>query len=808
MTVKQDQEIPHKCHFIGIGGIGMSGLARLLLSQHVEVSGSDVASSYVTEGLIQSGAKVYQGHSAHHVSSEMTVIYSSDIKEENPEYQAAISLQCPILHRSDLLERMMAKRKSLAVAGTHGKTTTTSLLASVLLSASLKPSYMIGGILAASKLNSAFGEGEYFVAEADESDGTFLKYNPFGAIVTNIDDDHMNFFKTEERLIHAFKAFMTRVSSPQHLFWCGDDPRLHALHMPGISYGFNDECLLRGSHYIQKDWNISFDVSFQGKHFHHVEVALTGKHNALNALAVFGLAIQLGIPESTIRAAFQEFKGVGRRCEKKGDVQGILLLDDYAHHPTEISATLTAVRSAVQERRLIAVFQPHRYTRMQYCIGNFGSVFETADEVIITDLYAAGEAPIDGVSTEKIVQEIQQSHPTCRYISRKNLTAYLQEKLRPHDVMISLGAGDITKLGSDLLHQFSTNPPAKLKVGVICGGQSYEHEISLLSVEHVFSSLKKEFYDVVPFGITKQGRWIHSDDVVASLMKISKEEEAIPQEVLSSEILQKIMECDLLFPMLHGTNGEDGTFQGFCEILGKPYTGPDYRSAAITMDKALTKKLMLMHDIATSPFVDFTFHQWRTQKENLLKTIHQCLHFPLYVKPLHLGSTVGISRVENEEQLLKAVENAFKVDQDVLVENEMIGRELEFAVLGTDNLEVFPPGEIFTDGMTYDYDAKYGPQGMQCSSSANLDEHLVKKGINFAFKAYRAAGCHGMARVDCFLDREGKYWLNEINPIPGFTKTSLYPKMCEVNGVSSSELMDKLVILALYHHRAKLKVSG
>ena len=801
--VDVEKELPKKCHLIGIGGIGMSGLARLLLNHNVEVTGSDVATSYVTEGLTKSGVKVFEGHSAHNVSSEMTIVYSSDIKEENPEYQAAVSLKCPIMHRSDLLDKLMSKRKSLAVAGTHGKTTTTSLLTSVLLHAAWKPSYMIGGILSQSQTNAAHGEGEFFVAEADESDGSFLKYQPFGAIVTNIDNDHMNFFKTEENLIGAFKEFMSRVTSPQHLLWCGDDARLRALGMTGISYGFNEGCVLQGSHFCQKEWKISFDVSFQGKYYHNIEVALTGKHNALNALAVFGLAIQLGIPEVEIRAAFLDFKGVGRRCEKKGEKQGILLLDDYAHHPTEINVTIDAIRDAVKERRLIAVFQPHRYSRMQYCLGTFGKVFEAADEVIVTDLYTAGEAPIAGVSTDAIVKEISCNHPKCRYISRNGLAESLVPYLRPHDVLVTLGAGDITKLGSEILKSFEKEMPKKLKVGVVCGGCSSEHEISLLSVRNVLESLKMDFYDVVSFGITKEGKWICSDTVIEDLKGIGSG----PKEVISYEILKKILDCDLFFPMLHGPNGEDGTIQGFFETLGKPYTGPDFRSAAITMDKALTKKLMLTHGVSTSPFVDFSYHQWRTQKENICQSIRELLTYPVYVKPLHLGSTVGVSRVETEEQLFAAVEKALAVDQDVLVENEIIGRELEFAVLGSDDLQIFPPGEIFTGGGTYDYQSKYFSKVKNTTAEAELQKELVEKGMNFAKKAYRAAACHGMARVDCFLDNKGKYWLNEINPIPGFTSTSLYPKMCEVNGIPGPELMDKLIVLALYHHREKVKVS-
>ncbi len=798
-----------KYHFIGIGGIGMSGLVRILLSQKMQISGSDIAVNYVTEELIKEGAQVHQGHSAQHIAPGMTVVYSSDIKKDNPEYQEAIRLNCSLLHRSDILQQLMTKQKGLAVAGTHGKTTTTSLLTTVLLHVGLNPGYVVGGVLAHSQSNAAPGTGEYLVAEADESDGTFLKYAPYGAIVTNIDRDHMNHFKTDETLIHAFKQFMSQVKSTEHLLWCGDDPHLKALHPPGISYGFGTHCQLKGSHFRQKGWNVLFDADFKGKHYADIEVPLSGKHNALNALAVFGLALQLGVPEAKIRAGLQSFKGVGRRCEKKGEINGILLLDDYAHHPTEIGVTLKGVRQAVGERRIVAVFQPHRYSRMQYCLGTFEKAFDAADEVIITDLYTAGEAPISGVTTEKIIEEIENDHHSCTYIPRQQLAETLTQVLRPHDVVVTLGAGDITKLANELKEAFGKRAAKKLKVGVICGGKSLEHEISLRSVRHIHDSLRDEFYEVSLFGISKEGTWLSGPDVVNELERISKERYKLEQKTqISPHIIEELLTCDVLFPVLHGPNGEDGTIQGFFEMLGKPYAGPDYRSAAITMDKALTKKLMVMHDIATSPFVDFSVYQWKTDPEMLLKKINSSLQYPLYVKPVHLGSTVGITRVEKEADLSAAIEKAFAVDTWVLVENGLVGREIEFAVLGSDALRIFPPGEIPSHGSVYDYEAKYGPQGLKAIPKAELPESAIQNGIQFVERAYRAAGCHGMARVDCFLDKNGKYWLNEINPIPGFTSISLYPQMCAVNGIPGPDLIDALIILGLYDHRKKMKVSN
>lgn len=430
----------------------MSGLARILVGNGNTVSGSDLASSYVTEALLKAGAQVYIGHDARYVQPHTTVVYSSDIKLDNPEYLEAKRLNCPLLHRSDLLLQLMDKQKVLAVAGTHGKTTTTSLLISTLLEGGLDPSFAVGGMVTQLQTNAEAGSGEYFVAEADESDGTFLKYRSFGAIITNIDLDHMNHFITEEALLKAFDQFARTVSSEKHLFWCGDDPRLQSLGLPGISYGFSPASQLRVLQAKQIGWGVEMDIDFKGTRYSKVEVSLIGRHNILNALAVFGLSLSVGVKEEPLRKALKTFQGVKRRCDKKGEVKNILVLDDYAHHPTEIKTTLEGIRQAIGNRRLVAVFQPHRYSRTQDCLGSYGGIFNSADELFMTDIFAAGETPIPDVTNEKVMTDIKsQKYPSCQFVGRKELTAALLKFLRPFDVVVTLGAGDITKIGSELI---------------------------------------------------------------------------------------------------------------------------------------------------------------------------------------------------------------------------------------------------------------------------------------------------------------------------------------------------------------------
>ncbi|MBA3815100.1 MAG: UDP-N-acetylmuramate--L-alanine ligase [Parachlamydiaceae bacterium] len=788
-------------HFIGIGGIGMSGMAHILLERNISVSGSDMAANTTIDSLQKKGAAISIGHDAKNILAGMTVVYSTDIKRGNPEFLAAKSLNCSMLHRSELLQMLMQSSHSLAVAGTHGKTTTSSLLAWVLEQSGLSPSYAIGGIVPQLQTNAKQGQGNFFVAEACESDGSFLNYNPYGAIVTNIDSDHLDFYGTEAELIKAFEKFISQVQSPEHLFWCGDDTNLKQLNLEttGISYGFGKDCMLRAFNFEQKEWMLSYDISYQGKLYPQVEVSLAGAHNALNALAVFGLALTLGIEETLIRTALSSFGGVLRRCEKKGESHKILFLDDYGHHPTEIRATLKAIRKAIGERRLVVAYQPHRYSRAKGLIGAYKNVFNDADHLFLTEIYAANEIPIPGVSHDAIMQEINNdSNLNCQHVARSHLASSLAAFLRPHDVCVSLGAGDITKLAGEVLAQYKLKAPQKLKVGVIMGGRSVEHEVSLMSSEHILNSLEPDLYEIEQFGITRRGIWMTGPQTRAELLN-GKAADA-PHKI-SSNVLDALMKSDILFPILHGSYGEDGTIQGFFEMLGLAYVGCDHRSAAVSMDKVLTKKLLIDAKIPTSPFIYFSRHTWNKDSNTIKEKIINQLKFPVFVKPTHLGSSVGVHKVDNVTCLDAAINDVFRFDTDALVENGIEGREIEFSVIGNQDVVAYPPGEILTGGEVYDYKGKYSKNGTKTSTQATLSSTLISEGIELVKKAYQVAGCHGMARIDTFLDLNGKFWLNEINPIPGFTQYSLFPQMCAVNGLEGSNLIDRLIILGLQRKR-------
>ncbi len=441
-------------YFIAIGGIGMSALARILIERGFSVSGSDDKRTAITEGLEANGARISIGYSSSNLPSQAIVVYSTHVIHGNPEFEEAKQCGLPMVHRSKLLAHLMEGKQSLLVAGTHGKTTTSSLLTHVLYVCGLDPSYAVGGVIRTLGNNGGSGTGGYFVAEACESDGTFLEYPCFGGIITNIDDDHLDFWKTKEALVGGFSTLLKACSSPEHLLYCIDDESLQRIAPGGISYGFStaaEACIIGFS---QHGWGQYFDLSFRGNFYKDIYIPIIGKHNILNSAAVFVLGLQLQIPEDSLRSALQIFQGIGRRLEKKGEKGGVIIYDDYGHHPTEIATTLEGLKKAIGDRRLVAVFQPHRYTRTRDCMDRFPEAFDRADIVCITDIYSAGETPIPGIDTQHFfykMQEVQQEK--IYYFAREALVHSLLGVLKEGDVVLTIGAGDITKIGSELIQK-------------------------------------------------------------------------------------------------------------------------------------------------------------------------------------------------------------------------------------------------------------------------------------------------------------------------------------------------------------------
>ncbi len=451
-------------HFVAIGGIGMSGIAEVLLHLGFEVSGSDLVASPATERLRDLGARVTIGHDAENLEEADVVVYSSAVPDHNPELAAARQRGIPVIRRAEMLAELMRLKHGIAIAGSHGKTTTTSLVATVLGEGGLDPTVIVGGRLLALGGTAILGQGQYLVAEADESDGTFLRLSPTLAVVTNVDREHLDHYKDMDAVRGAFVDFMDKVPFYGQVFACVDDPELARLlprlRWPARTYGRSDSADLQVTVVGLADAGQELDFRADGRSLGRCRLPLFGVHNALNAAAAVSVGLELDLPFGRIAEALEAFAGVGRRLETKGDAKGVTVIDDYGHHPTEVDVTLRALREAYPDRRLVVVFQPHRYTRTRDHYSEFAEVLAQADEVGILPVYAASEKPIVGISSELVVDRLRGEHgvPTRLLVSLEDACAWAQESAREDDVWVTQGAGDVGRLAAPLLEALRDRP--------------------------------------------------------------------------------------------------------------------------------------------------------------------------------------------------------------------------------------------------------------------------------------------------------------------------------------------------------------
>jgi UDP-N-acetylmuramate--alanine ligase len=451
-------------HLVGIGGIGMSGIAEVLLNLGYHITGSDAKESEITRRLSQLGCRITYDHRRENVHGANVVVISSAIRGDNPEIQEAKAQMIPVIPRAEMLAELMRMKYGIAVAGTHGKTTTTSMAATVLAHAGLDPTMVIGGRLNSLGSNAQLGEGEFLVAEADESDGTFLKLAPTIAIVTNIDPEHLDYYDDIEHLKRTFIEFINKVPFYGSSILCLDHENVRAL-IPAvqkrhITYGLDSEANLRGEGITSRGWDIAFETWWQDRLLGKIHLKMPGMHNVYNALATIALGMELEIPFSTIKEALDGFTGVQRRFQLKGEVGGVAVIDDYAHHPVEIRVTLAAAKG-LREGRIIALFQPHRYSRTKNLFDEFLSAFSQADVLFMTDIYPAGEDPIPGVSAEAVCQAIEQRGGTeVRYVpDREQLVDEVLPVLRPGDIVMTLGAGNIWETSEAIVEALRKGSP-------------------------------------------------------------------------------------------------------------------------------------------------------------------------------------------------------------------------------------------------------------------------------------------------------------------------------------------------------------
>ena len=449
-------------HFVGIGGIGMSGIAEVMCNLGYDVQGSDIAEGYVVEGLRARGIRVMIGHAAENLGNAAVVVTSTAVKRDNPEVVAALEHRVPVVRRAEMLAELMRLKRTVAVAGTHGKTTTTSMVAALLDAGGVDPTVINGGIINSYGSNARLGASDWMVVEADESDGSFLRLDGTIAVVTNIDPEHLDHYGSFDAIKDAFVEFIENVPFYGCAVLCIDHPEVQAI-IPKVrdrrvvTYGFSAQADIRGENIEPFPGGNRFDVLIrqrdgEQRKIEGIELPMPGRHNVQNSLAAVGVAVEMGVPDEVIRTGFAKFGGVKRRFTKVGETDGVTVIDDYGHHPVEIRAVLAAAREGVGAGRVIAVVQPHRFTRLRDHMDDFQAAFNDADVVYAAPVYPAGEAPIEGVDSDALVEGIKaRGHRSAHTIAGADALALtLADSAQPGDMVVCLGAGDITKWAGGL----------------------------------------------------------------------------------------------------------------------------------------------------------------------------------------------------------------------------------------------------------------------------------------------------------------------------------------------------------------------
>jgi len=464
-----------RVHFVGIGGIGMSGIAEVLINLGYKVSGSDLKRSATTDRLTTLGASIHEGHAAENISGAEVVVTSTAIGLENPEVIEACKLRIPVIPRAEMLSELMRLKYGIAVAGMHGKTTTTSMIAAVLAAGGLDPTVVVGGRVDAMGSNARLGKSQYLVAEADESDRSFLKLSPILSVVTNIDREHMDCYRNMQDVKHTFLEFMDRVPFYGMVVACNDDPLLRRI-LPQVRRRIVTYGTRRGSDFWIKLQTPAvnceaspfsrFEVVFEKKSLEGFELHVPGVHNVLNATAAIAVAIGLDISAEQIRAALANFRGVDRRFQLRGKAAGVSVIDDYGHHPTEICATLLAAQQC-GFGKIHVIFQPHRYTRTRDLMDGFAKAFQGCDSLFILDIYPASEKPIEGITSQALAEKISEIDCKAAYVcSFEQAVEKAVAIARPGDMILTLGAGSVSQLGPLILEQLGARAPAQLQVSL------------------------------------------------------------------------------------------------------------------------------------------------------------------------------------------------------------------------------------------------------------------------------------------------------------------------------------------------------
>ena len=766
-------------HFIGVGGMGMGTLALLMLAKGFQVSGSDQKESELTHQLREKGAKIFIGHDIRNIEGADCIVYSSAIKADNPEMFQAFSLHLPVLKRAELLAQLLNKEVGITVAGAHGKTTTSSMASYLLIKAGLKPTTAVGGIVNQGDYNANLGIGRHMVAEVDESDGSFLYFAPHFSIITNIDFEHVDYYHTFEKIQEAYAKFVDRTVPNGIVIMCGDDKILSGIVEKSgrrfTTYGFGQYNEWVGTNIHLDSFGSSYDCYHKGNLVGRFSLTVPGKHNVLNSLAIVALGHELKIDLTVIQETLKTFQGVKRRFERKGEAGGVLVVDDYGHHPTEIAATLQTAKT-LDRKRLLVVFQPHRYSRTKFLMNEFSGCFNLADHLILMDIYPASEKPIEGVTTETLMARIREKRPQeTLHLKKDQVVDHVMGFVKPGDLVLTLGAGDITQISDELtrrLLQRASLGQGHGIIGVIMGGCSSEREVSIKSGTAIVQALTGA-------GCAVKALDLHSEDhdTVKEWLKAEK--------------------IDVAFIALHGRFGEDGGIQAVLEELNIPYNGCGPSSSYASFNKCVSQKLFEAHKVRTP----LTVMVSGLEGFDAQQAVALLGGFPVVVKPACEGSSIGVSLAGDQDSLAAALSKAYEYGKDIVIQQYVKGRELTVGIIGE---QVLPVVEIrATETAFFDFQAKYKSQATEYIVPAPLELSTSARVQAEALKAYKALGCEGFGRVDVLCGENDEPYVLEINTIPGFTATSLLPKAARAAGIDFTQLCLTLVDMAYGKKKAE-----
>jgi UDP-N-acetylmuramate--alanine ligase len=672
----------------------------------------------------------------------------------------------------------MDETVGIAVTGTHGKTTTTTLLGSVLIECGMDPTVVVGAEVEAFGGSLRIGEGRWFVAEACEAYAAIRDMHPQVALLLNLESDHLHYHGSFDNLIACVREFVASLPPDGLLITLADDEVCGSIAASArcrvltFGIGFGD---YRASALEPSADGTTFDLWRSSDLLGSLTIAMPGEHNVRNALAAAVAAIECGCHFDAVARAMARPIAAERRLEEKATVRGVTLVDDYAHHPTEIRASIAALRQRYPARRLVVAFQPHLYTRTRDYLLGFAEALVEADALVLTDIYPAREAPIPGVGSARIAEEVTRIRPDMPFAYvplLHDVPKAVLPSLRDGDVFVAMGAGDINEILGPIGERIVATSGTTLKVLVVAGGHSAEREVSRATGEMVAGALREKGFDVDVFDPTGLR------DEFESL--ISGRSVTVPARRAAGPM------PNVVFVAMHGSGGEDGSLQGLLELAGLPYTGSGVLASALAMNKHLAKRVLGAAGIPVAS------GRLVTRQDPLPED----LPLPAVVKPNSQGSSVGLGFATTLEELCIAVKIALRYDTEALIEPFLRGTELSACVLGNQNPEVLPLVEIVPAKGTYDYESKYTPGLTEEIVPARVPDGVAAEAARIATECHRVLGCAGFSRVDMMLTEEGLKVL-EVNTVPGMTPTSIFPRAAAAAGISFPDLCGRLVGLAL-----------